>query len=326
MESIVEAGNISHSRQRKVLTHSFADKTLRQIEPLLKSWVGKLSNRLGQSGGKPVDMVSMYNCTTFDIMGDVCFAEDLGMLAKGEVIEWVKIIFGNIKSFSIIRAVKALHPALDWFCTRVLFEMGSVKASRLTHWNFTKDRIDRRVQLENPERQDLWTTVINSAQKPGGLSLDEQHSNASIFMIAGTETTATALSGTTYHLLKNPDYLQQLTQEIRQAFSSYEDVTLDALARLKYLNAVVQEGMRMYPPVPSILPRRVPKGGLTILDDFLPEGTSIGIHQLATYRSESNFKDAYSFRPERWLGDVEYKDDQLDAFEPFSTGPRNCKT
>lgn len=136
---------------------------------------------------------------------------------------------------------------------------------------------------------------------------------------------ATALSGITFSLLKNPQYLSQLTAEIRRAFPTYEAMDLDQLARLPYLQAVIQEGIRVYPPVPSLLPRTVPAGGVTILDDFLPEGTYVGVHQLSTYRRESNFKDARSFRPERWLGDPKYQNDQRSAFEPFSVGSRNCK-
>lgn len=80
----------------------------------------------------------------------------------------------------------------------------------------------------------------------------------------------------------------------------------------------------MYPPVPSGLNRKVPKGGVTVSGAFVPEDTSMSIHQFSTYRSEDHFKNPYEFRPERWLGDPEYKDDHLDAVEPFSVGPRNC--
>jgi cytochrome P450 len=48
------------------------------------------------------------------------------------------------------------------------------------------------------------------------------------------------------------------------------------------------------------------------------------VHQLSQGHNEALFKHAHEFHPERWLDDPEYKDDQLDAVEPFSTGPRNC--
>src|ERR1700755_639339 len=91
-----------------------------------------------------------------------------------------------------------------------------------------------------------------------GLTRQEMYSNASLFMIAGTETTATELSGMTYYLLKNPDKLKNLTDEIRGAFASDADITMERVAQLKYVQAVVEEGLRLYPPVANGLPRIVP--------------------------------------------------------------------
>ena len=67
----------------------------------------------------------------------------------------------------------------------------------------------------------------------------------------GTETTATALSGLTYllHQDSNRHALDKLKAEVRGSFSTFEDITLDSLARLEYMHAVIQEGLRMYPPV-----------------------------------------------------------------------------
>ena len=186
-----------------------------------------------------------------------------------------------------------------------------------------QERVDKRL-ARDPDRPDLWTRILDKSEGSDGLSLGEHHANASLFMLAGTETTATALSGTTYQLLRNPQAMAKLTDEIRSTFSSFEELDLESLARQKYLMAVLHEGLRMYPPVPSTLPRKVPEGGMAISGEWVPEGTTIGVHHLATYRSEAHFKHAYEFRPERWLGDPEFKDDHLDALEPFSVGPRNC--
>lgn len=58
-DSIFESGDEGHARQRKILTHSFADKTLRDIEPLLKGWTGKMLGRFEASAGTSVDMVGL---------------------------------------------------------------------------------------------------------------------------------------------------------------------------------------------------------------------------------------------------------------------------
>ena len=78
----------------------------------------------------------------------------------------------------------------------------------------------------------------------------------------------------TYHLLKNPAKMARLTKEIRTAFSSLEDINLVNIAQLEYLNAVIEEGLRIYPPVSVGLPRSVPEGGATVGGMWLPGGVS----------------------------------------------------
>lgn len=95
-----------------------------------------------------------------------------------------------------------------------------------------------------------------------------------MLIIAGSETTATALSGATYLLGKNPDTLAKLTKEVRSAFSSEGEITLSSVQNLKYMLAVLDEALRMFPPVPGTGPRVVHAGGDVICDAFLPENVS----------------------------------------------------
>lgn len=93
------------------------------------------------------------------------------------------------------------------------------------------------------------------------MSLDELEANSSILIIAGSETTATVLAGVTYLLLKNPDKMKKLVEEVRTMFASEEEIDLTSVNRLTYMLACLDEALRMYPPVPTGLPREVPKGG-----------------------------------------------------------------
>jgi hypothetical protein len=112
--------------------------------------------------------------------------------------------------------------------------------------------------------------VLNKKEEEGGLNLDEMHSNAALFMAAGTETTATELSGTLYYLMKNPEKLAILVEEIRTEFPNEEDISMEKLPQLKYLHACLEEGLRIYPPVPVGLPRVTPKEGATVLGEYIP--------------------------------------------------------
>ncbi|KAF7186829.1 Cytochrome P450 monooxygenase [Pseudocercospora fuligena] len=323
--SLITADDENHSRQRKLVSHAFADKTLRELEPMLKKWVGVMKQKMTEKAvaGEKSDMLKFYNCTTFDIMGDLSFNEGLDMLENGEYSSWVKAIFLGIKDAVRLRTIRLLNSYINWFVVKFVMQNETVRKKAAEHWNYSKERVDRRL-AKNPEQPDLWSKILEKSDGPGGLTVPEHHSLASLFMIAGTETTATALSGVTYYLLKNPDYLKKLTTEIREAHASFDDLTLESIAKLKYLHAVLQEGLRVYPPVPCTLPRLVPKGGASLDGEYVPEGTTVGVHQLSTYRSSTHWTKPYEFHPERWLGDPEFAGDHLDSLEPFSTGPRNC--
>ncbi len=145
-----------------------------------------------------------------------------------------------------------------------------------------------------------------------------------LLIIAGSETTATLLSGAVFYLCKNPSWITKLHEELRSSFTKESDITFASLSQLKILNAILYETFRLYPPVPTSLPRKVPEQGATVCDRFIPPGTKIGIAQYPAYRSSRHFKNSHSYHPERFLGDEEYADDKRSVIQPFSVGPRNC--
>ncbi|OBR03158.1 Benzoate 4-monooxygenase cytochrome p450 [Colletotrichum higginsianum IMI 349063] len=140
--------------------------------------------------------------------------------------------------------------------------------------------------------------------------------------IAGSETTATALSCVTYYLQKSPESLHRLREEVRGYFKSFDDIDDASATGLPFLNAVILEGMRMYPPLPFPLPRIVPCDGGTIDGYFVPGGTVVSTNPFASSMSPSNFHDPWIFKPQRWM-DLRNKD-VLSSSQPFSLGPRSC--
>lgn len=99
---------------------------------------------------------------------------------------------------------------------------------------------------------------------------EEIMSNSETLILAGSETTATLLSGLVFLLLRNSRTMSLLQQEIRSAFDSPEEMTFLNVAKLPYLHACIQEALRVYPPSPSTLPRQTPAGGMLIDGQFVP--------------------------------------------------------
>ena len=276
VQGIIRSDETNHSRQRRIFSHAFSYKALKEQEEMIRRYVRLLIKRLTMvalasnknPGGKEaqVDMVKLYNFTTFDVMGDLTFGEPLNMLRDGEYVPWVELIFASIKFVSLGHALRRF-PMLNKFF--LLLIPKSIQQKRKEHFQFTTDKVNRRMATET-DNPDIWSLVI----KHGGgkeISRGEMYSNASAFMIAGTETTATLLSGVTWFLCKNPDVLQKLTAEIR-GLGDADQLTIANLQKLEYLHCCLEEGLRMYPPVPAASMRLVPKGGAIICDKSVPEG------------------------------------------------------
>ena len=94
--------------------------------------------------------------------------------------------------------------------------------------------------------------------------------NAGLFIVAGSETSATLLSGLFFYLLKNPEYLSKLKDEVHSTFKHADELTFQKEAKLPYLHAFIEEALRIYPPVPVDLPRRTAPEGAIINGDLIP--------------------------------------------------------
>ncbi|KAJ5948874.1 hypothetical protein N7454_002181 [Penicillium verhagenii] len=186
-------------------------------------------------------------------------------------------------------------------------------------------KFEKRLAIST-ERKDIVSYMINSKE---GMSPLEMRLNAATIIGAGTGTTATWLSTTIHSLTTNPKAYQKLAEEIRTELKTDSDITSDRVAQLPYLAAVMQEALRIHSPSPSSTARFVPKGGETIDGQFVPGGTTVGVHQHAAYHSRSNFHRAGDFCPERWLPEAResvssFANDSLSVLNPFSYGPRTC--
>jgi cytochrome P450 len=293
-KSLIQAPDADHTRMRRIFSPAFSDRALKQQEPLFRKYVDKLVASLRQSvqddPKRPIDLVRMYNFTTFDIMGDLTFGESLHMLDNAEYDPWVKVIFDMIKIGGRFRLLSN-YPSLGKFIRNHRPKMVSGKRDR--HFQYCVDRVTKRLEKgRESEGVDLWSLVLSQDGKHG-LTRDEMNANASTFMVAGTETTATLLSGLTYLLLKNLDPMRRLVSEVRSAFVSPAHMSLESIAALPYLNACIKEALRLYPPVATGPPRITPPDGSTICGHYVPPGVS-------TFTRES--------QPGRLTGNVDRRD------------------
>ena len=233
--SIFNADGHNHPRIRKQLAYAFSDKALRDQEPFMNEYVDLLMEKLRGVAGActAADLVEWFNFTTFDLIGDLAVGRSFSCLHNSQYHSWVKCIFQSIKIGPFIAAMATYT---DIHRLMRILAPANVRAAKVRHEQYveqtTRDRINQGI-LE--ERKDLLSYILKNRGEKDGLSDKEIAANCGFLLIAGSETTATALSAVTYYLLKTPEALQKITDEIRKAFSDERDINfLNAAARLPY--------------------------------------------------------------------------------------------
>lgn len=144
--------------------------------------------------------------------------------------------------------------------------------------------------------------------------------------MAGSDTTATAIRMTFLYLITNPRVLEKFRNECSNA--SISSPIQDAEARkLPYLQAIIKEGLRIWPPVVGLMAKEVPAESDIINGLFIPGGTSIGYCAFGMFRDKKIWgEDADVFRPERWLegspARIKQEEETLELI--FAQGKYQC--
>ncbi|XP_037507674.1 thromboxane-A synthase [Rhipicephalus sanguineus] len=151
---------------------------------------------------------------------------------------------------------------------------------------------------------------------------DDITQNAFLVLVAGYETTSNTLTLVSHMLINYPDVQEKVRQELLAALGPDEEISYNTIQKLTYLNCVIQETMRLYPPIFAFVTREavVDKqyGKLKI-----PAGTAVMAATQYIHRDPSSWEKPNTFDPDRFLPERRKGQNPL-AFQPFGAGPRNC--
>ncbi|RYP60732.1 hypothetical protein DL769_007993 [Monosporascus sp. CRB-8-3] len=319
--NIIMSTREEHRGLRRALAHGFSERSLREQEPIIGTYVDLLIQRLRDNsagGAQHVNMREWLNWTTFDVIGELGFGSAFGCLKNSDYHPWVRLITDNIRIGAWVLSMNylGLQPLV-----RRIVKAGGMR-SRDKQLAMVSAKLAQRMESE-AERPDFIEGLIKQKDYLH-LSFAELVRNAEVLIVAGSESTSTLLSGAIYLLTTHPDKLARVTEEVRTSFTSEEEITLNSVSRLSYMLACLNETLRYYPPVASALPRQAPKGGAYVDGKFVPEDTVVAVWQWAINHNPKYWTEPMSYAPERFLGDPRYKGDRVEAMQPFSTGPRKC--
>ncbi|KAH1374277.1 hypothetical protein KXV41_003029 [Aspergillus fumigatus] len=280
-----------HARKRKVLASAFAakhledweykvaDKSLRHIDR------GTDSVTAEDLAGRTKE-VSFRDClyATFHIVGDLVWS-----------YEWYHVVSWLLQRVSAQYA-RLSQLANGW--------------SQLVH-HLTKRRWERYVRDE--PISDIFAALMEDpAGNPQDLEWGEVLAEISL-AISGSSSTSNSIASTMQLLIEHPEKMRKLQEEVDSVMATQlEDspdgdtptvASYDQIKSLPYLRAVIDESLRLYPPISHGLPRETPKEGMMIMDQWVPGNTTVSVSAYVAHRDPAVFDQPESFVPERWLGE-----------------------
>lgn len=265
-DDIIVANEAGHARFRKIFSPFFSDKSLRQNEVVITKNIDllmeKLQAQIKDTDGV-ADMVKWYNWATFDIIGDLIYGESFDCLKNAEYHPWLAVVLQNIRLSSYVALMERYS-----FLKKPIMSLlpKSLLEKRNMHLAVIREKCARHVHSK------VDHSIVGSlAGTNPPLTTGELEANLALMTMAGSETSATTMSAATYYLATNKIAASKASAEIRTAFSSEGEISWAAVQKLKYLTAVIKETLRLYPPTPVGLPRRVISEGEMVRGHFIPK-------------------------------------------------------
>ena len=319
--------------QRKTASKIFTGRNFRGM--FFKIFVnhGKKVLRImedaSEAGGSFDAQRIMFNFT-LDSIGQIGFGADLGCL-DGAPSEFA-LAFDKAQHYSVSRFVDPLWP-FKKIATRFLgVSIGreaKLKQSCDIMRAFSRRFVDERKNDPDLEsRKDILSLFMCKTNPDTGEKFDFEflHDIIMSFFIAGRDTTACTLTFAMKLLAEHPDCQTKLYEEVVSEFGTNGEPDFDTLCNeLPYLDAVIKETLRLYPPVPSDVKECVEDDVLPGSGYAIPGKTEVVFEPYAMGRSEALWgKDAESFNPDRWLGTKVGPPEDMFTFPVFQAGPRYC--
>ncbi|KAF8802471.1 cytochrome P450 [Phlegmacium glaucopus] len=323
---------VEHARRRRSWTRAFSTAALKGYEAIIKYRSLQLIDTLSSQNLKEqiINLTQWFAFYAYDVTIELAFGGGSEMMRDGDPDGRWHTMEGGQRE-----AVFMSH--VPWLGSIALSLPGFAKDLKFFRAH-AQNWARRRVQ-EGSTHKDLFYHLIDEDNlatfKP---TLPEVISDAALAVLAGSDTTSSAITNIFYFLISNPTVYKRLQAEIDGLGDSLTDCT--AQSQLPYLNAVIHEGLRLLPSLLSGVQRAAVKGtgGKMIGSVYLPEGNFAFVHTYSLQRDPRCFSPLPdAFIPERWLPEDQRQvlepkifNSQTEfihntaAFIPFSVGPANC--
>ncbi|XP_026197217.1 cholesterol 24-hydroxylase isoform X3 [Anabas testudineus] len=307
-------------KQRRIMDPAFSSLYLRGLMGTFNEMAEKLMVKFGENADKKteVNMLSLVNCVTLDVIAKVAFGVDLDLL-------------NNTSPFP--KAIEQCLKGMVHYLRDIFFEYNPKnrpfinevrEACHLLRSTGAKLIQERKTAMQNGDDvpKDILTQIIKSAGEEESMTQEDEEfmlDNFVTFFIAGQETTANLLAFCIMELARHPEILEKVRKEVDDVIGMKQEISYDDLGQLTYLSQVLKETLRIYPTAPGT--SRYAQEDLVVDGLNIPGGVICFFSSYVTGRLEQFFKDPLTFDPDRFHPDAPKP---YYCYYPFALGPRSC--
>ncbi|KAI5617742.1 cytochrome P450, family 3, subfamily A, polypeptide 65, partial [Silurus asotus] len=320
-------------RIRGVLSPSFTSGRLKEMFGIMKSHSHSLVENLKKTSerGESADIKEFFGAYSMDVVTSTAFSVDIDSLnnPKDPFVSNIKKML-KFDLFNPLFLLVALFPIIAPLLEKMNFAFFPTAVTDFFYASLQKIKSER-VAQDHKKRVDFMQLMIdsqksgdgdlNSRESSKGLNDHEILSQSMMFIFAGYETSSSTLSFLFYNLASNPETVKKLQKEIDETFPNQAAVDYDTVMNMDYLDAALNESLRLYPValrLERVCKKTVEINGLTI-----PKDSVVLVPIYALHRDPEFWTDPETYNPERFTQGNKENIEQY-AYMPFGFGPRNC--
>ncbi|KAJ5902906.1 hypothetical protein N7495_003434 [Penicillium taxi] len=302
-----------HGARRPPWEKALSIKRSLEYLPQLQVMTNLLARKITEDGRQNKNRVLINHwltCFSFDVMGELGYSKSYGCLETG-------IIHQGIIDMEIAIAMGVVISPLPWLVRLITSIIGVPKhLEGLT--NFAASSLAER-KASPVDKPDVLQYVFDGKVP---LSPAEELEDTMLLQLGGSDTANSTLIFAMYHIAASPEIQLALRKETESAVNGSSELNWEILKGLPLLEAVINETLRMHPPVPGGLPRFTPPEGITFGEIYIPGNVSVSSPTWTIQMDPENFTDPTTWNPYRFINPPE--NHNTKAWIPFSVGPFSC--